>query len=463
MRMYDIIEKKRDKGELTKEEIDFFVNGYSKGDIPDYQMSALLMAIYLNGMNPRELKDLTFSMANSAKTLDLSSIKIPGKYIVDKHSTGGVGDKVTLVVLPIVASLGVGVCKMSGRGLGFTGGTIDKLESITGYNVEIPINDAIRQVQDIGVCLIAQSSEIAIADKKIYALRDTTATIESINLIASSIMSKKLASGVDKILLEVTVGTGAFMKTIEDARELSKTMVKIGKLAGVETKAVVTSMSEPLGRNVGNALEIKEVISFLTADEETLYSDEYKDLREVVFEIASQMIKMSGVCEDLEKNRRDIKEAILNRSAYQKFIELVKAQGGHIYNVYMDWLGMSLDMPVLDEKVKYLKEIHAHQDGYIVSIDSKKIGEALVALGGGRNKKEDSIDFAVGFEFARKVGDKVKDGDTILTVYYNDKDKFNDAYEYIADAINIDSIDESAAKALREKPHILDIIDESNI
>ena len=245
MRMYDIIEKKRDRRELTKEEIDFFVNGYSNDKIPDYQMAALLMAIYLNGMTDEELKNMTFAMANSAKTLDLTSIKIPGKYIVDKHSTGGVGDKVTLIVLPIVAALGVGVCKMSGRGLGFTGGTADKLESITGYNVNIPINDAIRQVQDIGVCLISQSPEIAIADKKIYALRDTTATVESIDLIASSIMSKKLASGVDKILLEVTVGTGAFMKTIDDAKRLSRTMVKIGKLAGVETRAVITSMSEP--------------------------------------------------------------------------------------------------------------------------------------------------------------------------------------------------------------------------
>ena len=277
MRMYDIIEKKRDKYELTKEEIDFFVKGYSKGEIPDYQMSALLMAIFINGMSKEELKNLTFSMANSAKVLDLSSIKVPGKYIVDKHSTGGVGDKITLIVLPIVASLGVGVCKMSGRGLGFTGGTVDKLESIVGYNVNIPINDAIEQVRDIGLCLIAQSSEIAIADKKIYALRDTTATVESINLIASSIMSKKLASGVDKILLDVTVGSGAFMKTIEDARELSKTMVSIGKLAGVETKAVITSMSEPLGRNVGNALEIKEVISFLLSDEDSLYSDDIRD------------------------------------------------------------------------------------------------------------------------------------------------------------------------------------------
>ncbi len=463
MRMYDIIEKKRDKHELTKEEIDFFVEGYSKDKIPDYQMSALLMAIYLNGMTDEELKNLTFAMANSAKTLDLTSIKIPGKYIVDKHSTGGVGDKVTLIVLPIVAALGVGVCKMSGRGLGFTGGTADKLESITGYNVNIPINDAIRQVQDIGVCLISQSPEIAVADKKIYALRDTTATVESIDLIASSIMSKKLASGVDKILLEVTVGSGAFMKTLEDAKKLSKTMVKIGKLAGVETRAVITSMSEPLGRNVGNALEIKEVISFLLSDEDTLESDELKDLKEVVYEIAAQMIKMSGICEDMEKNRKDITKAIVSRAAYDKFIELVKAQGGHIYNVYMDWIGLNLDMPVLDDKVRFLKEIHAQSDGYIVSIDSKKIGEALVALGGGRNKKDDKIDYSVGFEFAKKVGDKVKEGDTILTVLYNDKQKFAEAFEYIEDAIYIDDIEQDVVNALRNKPHVLDIIDESNI
>lgn len=463
MRMYDIIEKKRDKHELTKEEIDFFVEGYSKDQIPDYQMSALLMAIYLNGMTDEELKNLTFAMANSAKTLALTSIKIPGKYIVDKHSTGGVGDKVTLIVLPIVAALGVGVCKMSGRGLGFTGGTADKLESITGYNVNIPINDAIRQVQDIGVCLISQSPEIAVADKKIYALRDTTATVESIDLIASSIMSKKLASGVDKILLEVTVGTGAFMKTLEDAKKLSKTMVKIGKLAGVETRAVITSMSEPLGRNVGNALEIKEVISFLLSDEDALESDELRDLKEVVYEIAAQMIKMSGICEDMEKNRKDITKAIVSRAAYDKFIELVKAQGGHIYNVYMDWIGLSLDMPVLDDKVRFLKEIHAQSDGYVVSIDSKKIGEALVALGGGRNKKDDKIDYSVGFEFAKKVGDKVKEGDTILTVLYNDKQKFAEAFEYIEDAIYIDDIEQDVVTALRNKPHVLDIIDESNI
>ncbi len=460
MRMYDIIEKKRDKHELSKEEIEFFVNGYSKGEIPDYQMSALLMAIYLNGMTAEELKDLTFAMTNSAKVLDLSSIKVPGKYIVDKHSTGGVGDKVTLIVLPIVASLGVGVCKMSGRGLGFTGGTVDKLESIVGYNVNIPINDAIDQVRDIGLCLIAQSSEIAIADKKIYALRDTTATVESINLIASSIMSKKLASGVDRILLDVTVGTGAFMKNLDDARKLSKTMVDIGNLAGVQTKAVITSMSEPLGRNVGNALEIKEVISFLLSDEETLFSDEIRDLREIIFEISAQMIKMSGVCEDMDKNREDIKEAILSHKAYNKFIELVKAQGGHICSAYMDWLGTNMDMPVLNDKVRYLKEIHAQSSGAIISIDSRRIGEALVALGGGRERKEDNIDPAVGFEFAKKVGDKVEEGDTILTVLYNDKAKFEDAYEYIENAIFIDKVDDEVTASLKNKPHILDIITE---
>ncbi len=458
MRMYEIIERKRDKKELTKVEIDFFVEGYSKGEIPDYQMSALLMAIYLNGMTREELVNLTFAMRDSSNTLDLSELKVPGKYIVDKHSTGGVGDKVTLIVLPIVASLGVDVCKMSGRGLGFTGGTADKLESIIGYDINIPLERAIEQVKDIGVCLISQSSEIAIADKKIYALRDATATVESIDLIAASIMSKKLASGVDKIVLDVTVGSGAFMKNLDDAKKLAQTMVDIGRLAGIETKAVITSMEEPLGRNVGNATEIKEVISFLLSDETSLSSQELRDLKEVVFEISAYMMKMAGIGDDLEKNKVEVLKAITSKSAYDKFIELVKAQGGHIYNVYMDWIGMNLDMPVIDDKIKYMKEIHAQNNGYVVSIDSKKIGEALVCLGGGRIKKGDPIDYAVGFEFSKKVGDKVYEGDTILTVLYNDKEKFNDAYEYIEDAIFIDDIEPRLGEALKKKPHILDII-----
>lgn len=460
MRMYDIIEKKREKQILSKEEIEFFVKGYSKADIPDYQMSALLMAIFLNGMNKEELVNLTNAMANSAMRLDLRDIKEEGKYIVDKHSTGGVGDKVTLIVLPIVASLGAKVCKMSGRGLGFTGGTADKLESIVGYNVNIPLEDAIEQVNDIGVCLISQSSDIAIADKKIYALRDTTATVESIDLIASSIMSKKLASGVDKILLDVTVGNGAFMKNLEDATKLAKTMVSIGSLSGVPTKAVITSMAEPLGKAVGNAIEMKEVISFLLSDEKQLYSPDIADLKEVVFEIAAQMLQMSGMSDDIKTIKEKIKEEIVSKRAYHKFIELVKAQGGHIYNVYMDWLDGNYDMPVLNDKVKYLKEVHAQSNGYIVSIDSKKIGEALVSLGGGRIKKEDEIDYAVGFEFAKKVGDRVYKGETILNVLYNSKEKFEEAFTYIEDAIYIDNIEESLALSLKNKPHVLDIIDE---
>lgn len=460
MRMYDIIEKKRDKNELTKQEIDFFVEGYSDGSIPDYQMSALLMAIFINGMTSSELVHLTYAMANSASKLDLSALKENGNVIVDKHSTGGVGDKVTLIVLPIVAALGIDVCKMSGRGLGFTGGTADKLESIVGYDINIPLERAIEQVKDIGVCLISQSSDIAIADKKMYALRDTTATVESIDLIASSIMSKKIASGADKILLDVTVGSGAFMKNIEDARVLSNTMVNIGKYAGVETKAVITSMSEPLGRNVGNALEIKEVISFLLSDQTTLMSQELRDLREVVFEVAAQMMLMAGIGDNINENKVKITECITSKAAYDKFIELIKAQGGHIYNVYMDWIGMSLDMPVLKDEVRYMKEIHAQSNGYIVSIDSKKIGEALVCLGGGRIRKDEPIDYAVGFEFAKKVGDKVYEGETILTCLYNDKEKFEDAFSYIEDAIFVDDINEKLGDALKTKPHVLDIIGE---
>lgn len=458
MRMYDIIEKKRDNKELSKAEIDYFVNGYSKDEIPDYQVSALLMAIYFNGLTKNELLNLTFAMRDSSKKIDLSDLKVPGKYIVDKHSTGGVGDKITLIVLPIVAALGVGVCKMSGKGLGFTGGTADKLEAIEGYDINIPIQKALKQVQDIGLCLISQSSEIAIADKKLYALRDTTATVESMDLIASSIMSKKLASGVDKILLDVTVGSGAFMKDLESARKLAKTMIEIGRDAGVETRAVITSMSEPLGRNVGNALEIKEVVSFLLADENTLMSDEFRDLREVVLEIAAQMISMSGVCTDIEQNKKDIIRVILSGEAYAKFIELIKAQKGKVENVYMDWLGKSLDMPVTKDKVTFLKEIHAQSSGYIVSIDSKSIGEALVCLGGGRRKKDDEIDYSVGFEFNKKVGDKVEEGDVILTVLYNDKQNFEEAFEYIENAIYIDDIEEKLGNTLRLKPHVLDIL-----
>mgnify|MGYP000030309552 FL=1 len=459
MRMYDIIEKKRYMKELSKEEIEFFVKGYSDGKIPDYQASALLMAICINGLTNKELVYLTFAMANSAKRLDLSAIKRPGQYIVDKHSTGGVGDKVTLIVLPIVAALGVDVCKMSGRGLGFTGGTADKLESIVGYDVNIPLDEAIEQVKKIGVCLISQSEDIAVADKKIYALRDTTATVESIDLIASSIMSKKIAAGAEKILLDVTVGSGAFMKNLDDAKKLAKTMVDIGKFAGVETKAVITSMEEPLGKCVGNALEMKEVIEFLLSDETALMDESNKDLKEVVFEIAAYMLQMSGIGKDIEQNKRDVLRCITSGKAYDKFIGLINAQFGDIEEVYMDWKEKNLPMPVLKDKAKYLKEINAQSSGCILSIDSKKIGEALVCLGGGRIKKGDDIDYAVGFEFLKKVGDNVGEGEPILKVIYNDKEKFDEAFSYIQDAIVIENVSSDYAKNLKDRRHVLDIVE----
>lgn len=326
MRIYDIIENKRDGKELTKSEIEFFVKGYSEGRIKDYQASALLMAIYINGMTDSETYDLTMAMANSGKILDLSNLKSDGSIIVDKHSTGGVGDKVTLLVLPIVASLGVKVMKMSGRGLGYTGGTADKLESIKGYNLFKSLDEAALQVKQIGECLISQNDELAVADKKIYALRDVTATVSSIPLIASSIMSKKIASGVDKIVLDVTVGNGAFMQTVEDAKKLAKTMVDIGKKAGIETKAIITSMEQPLGKSVGNVVEVKEAMSFLLSDETTLNLYENRELKEVVFEISAHMMKMAGKGSDIEKNKVEILKAITSRKAYDKFIELIKAQ-----------------------------------------------------------------------------------------------------------------------------------------
>ena len=458
MRIYDIIEKKRDNKELTKEEIEFFIKEYVNGNAQDYQASALIMAIYINGMTDMEIYNLTMAMAYSSDIIDLSSLKEGGNIIVDKHSTGGVGDKITLIVLPIVSCLGGKVFKMSGRGLGFTGGTADKVEGIKGYTLDKSIEEALMQVNNVGACLITQSENIAAADKKLYALRDVTATVSSIPLIASSIMSKKIASGADKLVLDVTYGSGAFMKTLEEAKKLAEMLVMIGKKAGIETKCVLTSMEEPLGKSVGNSIEIKEVISFLLADEPTLTMYENKELKEVVFEISAQMLKMAGLGDDIEQNKLEVLKAITSKKAYNKFIEIIKAQGAHIYNVYMDWLGVSLDMPVLNDNVKYLKEIYAEKDGYIINIDSEKIGEALVALGGGRNIKGQEIDYAVGFEFNKKNGSKVKKGEVILTVLYNDKDKFNNAFNYIKEAISIENIEQSVANTLKSRPSIAGII-----
>ncbi len=458
MRMYDIIENKRDGKELSRSEIDFFVEGFSKGKIPDYQASALIMAIYINGMTDDETYNLTMAMAHSGKIMDLSSLKEDGSVIVDKHSTGGVGDKVTLLVIPIAAALGVKIMKMSGRGLGYTGGTADKLESIKGYDLFEDLDDAINQVNEIGECLMSQGLDLAVADKKIFSLRDVTATVSSIPLVASSIMSKKIATGIDKIVLDVTVGSGALMQNMEDARRLAKLMVKIGKKAGIETKAIITSMDQPLGKSVGNVVEVKEAMTFLLSDESTLNSYENRELKEVVFEVAAHMMKMAGKGDNIEKNKLEVLKAITSRKAYDKFIQLIKAQKGEICNVYMDWIGMSLDMPVLIDEVKYMKEVYADKDGYIVGIDSKKVGEALVCLGGARQEKEDKIDYAVGFEFSKKVGSKVKKGEVILTAFYNDKSKFDDAFEYINDAIHIEKIEQSMSNVLKSKPVIIDII-----
>lgn len=451
MNILDIIAKKRDGKVLSKEEIDFFITEYVNENIEDYQASALLMAMYINGLNEDETINLTMSMANSSKVLDFDGI-FKNSCILDKHSTGGVGDKVTIIAIPIAAALGVKVFKMSGRGLGFTGGTADKLKSIEGYSPEQDIVSSLRILNENGACMITQSEELAIADKKLYALRDVTATINSIPLIAASVMSKKIASGVDKIVLEVTCGDGAFCSTIEEATKLSEVMCSIGKGVGKETVAIITSMDEPLGRKVGNTLEIEEVIEFLLADRETLESNKYKDVKDVVFEIVGYMMKLAGKGESIRENKLAIMDAILSRKAYTKFIDIVKAQGGHVTSVYMEHLGRHVDIPVLPYKAKYMKEIKADKDGYVNYVRTDEVGYALVELGGGRHKKDDEIDLSVGFNIKKKNADEVKQGDTIMQVLFNDREKFDEAAKRLAKAIKVEEYKEIT------KPHILDII-----
>lgn len=451
MNILDVIAKKRDKGILSKEEIEYFVNEYVDGNIEDYQASAMLMAMYINGLNMQEIVDLTLAMASSSNVLDFEGI-FRNSYILDKHSTGGVGDKVTIIAIPIAASLGVKVFKMSGRGLGFTGGTADKLESIEGYKTEQDLVGSLRILNENGACMVTQSSEIAIADKKLYALRDVTATVNSIPLIAASIMSKKIASGVDKIVLEVTAGDGAFCKTEEEAKKLSEIMVSIGKMVGKETVAVITNMDQPLGLKVGNSLEIEEVIEFLLADREILESEKYKDLKDVVFEIVAYMLKLAGLADSIREAKLRIMENILNHKAYEKFIDIVKAQGGHITTIYMEHLGKNVDVPVLSYKASFMKEIKADKDGYVNYVDTEKVGKALVELGGGRHKKDDNIDLSVGFELKKKNGDKVNKGDTIMQVLFNDREKFDMAARYLSEAIKVEEYN------VINKPHILDVI-----
>lgn len=404
MNIKEIIAKKRDRNKLNKEEINYFIENYTNGNITDYQAAALVMAIYINGMDEEETTNLTIAMANSGEILDLSSL---GKIVVDKHSTGGVGDKVTLILAPIIASLGVPVAKMSGRGLGITGGTRDKLESIPGYKTEIEIKDFIKNVKKIGISLIGQTGNLAPADKKIYALRDSINCTESIPLIASSIMSKKLASGADKIVIDVTYGSGAFMKTKEDAEKLAETISKIGNGAGKETVCILTGMEEPLGYAIGNTLEIIEVVNCLKGNMP-------EDVKEVVLKLGSNMLKLAGISNNIEECEKLILQNIQNGNAYEKFIELVENQGGDIEYIK--------DTNKF-EKAKYIMPVIADKDFKISEINAGKIGNLCVELGAGRIKKEDSIDYSAGIVLNKKVGEKVKKNDILAYVHSNNEEK----------------------------------------
>ena len=403
MNIQEIIAKKRDKQILSKEEIQYFIENYTNGNIADYQASALIMAIYINGMNEEEITNLTLTMANSGDILDLSELGT----VVDKHSTGGVGDKVTLILAPTIASLGVPVAKMSGRGLGYTGGTIDKLESIPRYRTNIDEKEFIQNVKKIGISLIGQTLNLAPADKKIYALRDATSTTESIPLIASSIMSKKIAAGANKIVLDVTYGSGAFMKTKEQAQKLADTMIKIGELANRETVAVITPMEEPLGKNVGNTLEVIEAV-------EALQGSIQEDVKNVVLELGSSMLKLAGKGDDLEENKRRMMENINNGKALEKFRELVINQGGDVS--YIDDLSKF-------NKAKYILPVKLEKEGKVKELKAEEVGKLSVFLGAGRMKKEDKIEPEAGITLNSKVGNTVTKDQIVAYVYANDEQK----------------------------------------
>lgn len=414
MRMYDIIHKKRNGGELSEEEIRFFIEGYTDESIPDYQAAALCMAVYFRGMTSKETSILTLAMAESGDQIDLGGIE---GFTVDKHSTGGVGDKTSLIVVPIVASCGGKVAKMSGRGLGHTGGTVDKLESIPGFRTELNPDDFIKQVNGIGLCIVGQTGELAPADKKLYALRDVTATVESIPLIASSIMSKKLAAGSKGIVLDVKTGSGAFMKTVEESENLAKEMVAIGKSAGRSVTAVITNMDIPLGDSVGNSLEVIEAIKTLKGEGES-------DLTEVCLTLAAQMLSMvTG--EDEKTCYSMAKGAIDNGLAINKLREMISAQGGNA-NVVDDYS--------LFKQPKYTAEIFSECDGYIEHTDAEKIGIASVILGAGREKKGDPIDPSAGIVLKKKTGDYVKKGEPLAVFYTDDEGKIEGAKQEFLDA-----------------------------
>lgn len=421
MRMYDIILKKRRGFQLTTEEINFFVNGFNNNEIPDYQVSSLMMAIFFKGMNERETADLTMAMANSGEILDLSAID---GIKVDKHSTGGVGDSVTLVLAPLVASLGIPVAKMSGRGLGHTGGTIDKLETFKGFSVELDNDTFINNVNNIKIAIAGQTKSLAPADKKLYALRDVTTTVDNISLIASSIMSKKIASGADAIVLDVKVGDGAFMKNLQDAKALAKEMVTIGEQLGRRTVAIISNMDQPLGFAIGNALEVKEAI-------DTLKGNGPKDLEELVLEIGSQMVILSKKAKSVEEAKKLLRENLTNGKALNKLKELVEAQGGD---------SSIIDNEELMPKSKYQLSITSDREGYVSKICSEEVGLLAMELGAGRKTKDSIIDLSVGIVLKKKIGDKVEKGEELATIYCNNEKDGSSVLNKLKDVIVVSDV-----------------------
>ena len=416
--MYDIIHRKRSGLALGQAEIEFFIQGYTRGDLPDYQVSALLMAIFFRGLTPEETAALTMAMAESGDRADLSGL--PGRK-VDKHSTGGVGDKTTLVLAPLVAAAGVPVAKMSGRGLGHTGGTVDKLESIPGLRVDLTTEEFLAQVRRVGVAVVAQTGQLAPADKKLYALRDVTATVDSIPLIASSIMSKKIASGADAIVLDVKTGSGAFMQKEEDSFALARAMVDIGKLTGRQTVALVTDMDQPLGRTVGNALEVQEAV-------ETLRGNGPRDLEALCLELGAHLLVLGGVAENTGDALARLWGLLHHGTALAKFKEFIIAQGGDPGVVdYPDQLAAAAGIGA----------VSAPCGGYVVGIDAAMVGRAAMLLGAGREDKDSVIDLAVGLVLNKKVGDRVCEGESLVDLHYNDPDRLEEAAAVVRDAYRI--------------------------
>jgi pyrimidine-nucleoside phosphorylase len=431
MRAYDIIYKKREGQKLTKEELEFLINGYVEGDIPDYQMSAWAMAVYFQGMDAEETADLTMLMAESGDMIDLSPIK---GIKVDKHSTGGVGDTTTLILAPLVASAGIPVAKMSGRGLGHTGGTIDKLESIPSFSTSLSRDKFFDNVNQHGVAVVGQTGNLTPADKKLYALRDVTATVESIPLIASSIMSKKLAGGADAIVLDVKTGNGAFMKDFANAKKLAEAMVAIGKEVGRDTAAYITDMNQPLGNAVGNALEVKEAIK-------TLKGEGPEDLTELCIELGAGMLQLAGKVKDADQGKKILRENLNNNKALDKFAEMITAQGGNA-KVVED---ISL-LPTADSTV----EVKAKKSGFVSEIKALDVGLSAMILGAGRENKESEIDLAVGLELKKKTGDQVSEGDTLAVLHYNDSKNLKEAKQKLLEAFTITEAEKKKNKLIYE-------------